>query len=98
MKYDEEFAEDQEKEWKSVVFWSDKIGCVKARDSRDKCDMSFIGDSVTHAFMQKLLTEHELVDQEAVANLKKPNNLLFSHCIRDFLKLTRILAFTVDNK
>lgn len=56
------------------------------------------GDSVTHAFMQKLLNEHELTHQDAVNNLKKPDNLLFSHCIRDFLKLTRILAFTVDNK
>jgi cancer susceptibility candidate protein 1 len=30
---DMEFAEDQEKDWKSIVFWNNKVGCVKARDS-----------------------------------------------------------------
>ena len=42
LEYDEEFAEDQEKDWKSVVFGANKCYCIKARDSAETLDESML--------------------------------------------------------
>ena len=38
MEYDEFFAEDQEKDWSSVVFWFNRCGVIRSKDSDMKCD------------------------------------------------------------
>ena len=35
LEFDEEYAEDQEKDWKSIVWWSNKCACVRIRDSAE---------------------------------------------------------------
>jgi cancer susceptibility candidate protein 1 len=42
LEYDEEFAEDQEKDWKSVVFGANKCYCIKARDSAETLDEAML--------------------------------------------------------
>lgn len=50
MEYDEEFAEDQEKEWKSIVWWTNKCACVKSRDSWENLNENFVDGTVVSSF------------------------------------------------
>ena len=43
--FDEVFAEDQEKDWKSVVFGPNKCSVIKARDSSETLDESLLNDT-----------------------------------------------------
>ncbi len=42
LEFDEEFAEDQEKDWKSIVFGPNKCSCIKARDSSETLDENML--------------------------------------------------------
>lgn len=53
---DEEFAEDQEKDWRSIVFWANKVGCIKARESGDVLDEGFYNDSIVTTTWSSLLS------------------------------------------
>ncbi len=43
--YDEVFAEDQEKDWKSTCFWKNKCGILRCKDSEPICDVSFVNNT-----------------------------------------------------
>jgi cancer susceptibility candidate protein 1 len=45
LEFDLEFAEDQEKDWKSVVFWDNKCACIKAKDSAETLNDHFLEDT-----------------------------------------------------
>jgi len=42
LEFDEEFAEDQEKDWKSIVFGPNKCSCIKAKDSAEILDETML--------------------------------------------------------
>lgn len=65
MDMDQEFAEDQEKDWKAVVFYPHKVECVLARDSDQNCSRKFVNDSHSHSTFQMLMAGHTLSSQEA---------------------------------
>jgi len=51
LEFDEEFAEDQEKDWKSIVFGPNKCSCIKARDSSETLDENMLdGTEVWFSF------------------------------------------------
>ena len=47
MEFDEEFAEEQDKEWKSIVWWRNKCAAVKARDTHERLNEEFLDKTVT---------------------------------------------------
>lgn len=51
LEFDLEFAEDQEKDWKSVVFWDNKCACIKARDSADTLNDNFLDDTEVNSLV-----------------------------------------------
>lgn len=63
LEYDENFSEDQEKDWKSIQIYPNKVKCVKARDSMPFCDEKFVDDTVAHGDLQILLREHSLTNK-----------------------------------
>ena len=60
--YDEFFAEDQEKDWKSILWYNNKVACVKSRDSHNTCNEAMVEDTVAHANLSVLLTTHQLTE------------------------------------
>ncbi len=46
LEYDEEFAEDQEKDWKSICWWPNKCAVIKARESHESLNENFLSDTV----------------------------------------------------
>lgn len=94
MDFDQEFAEDQEKDWKSLIFYPNKVECVKAKDSENKCRRELQNQSSSHSNLQMLLANYSLTTQEALDNLKREEYILFTEQVRRFLKLTRLFLFT----
>lgn len=78
MDFDQEFAEDQEKDWKSIVFYPNKAECVKARDSESKCKKELVKDTNSHSTLQMLLSHYDLTSQEALDNLRREDFILFT--------------------
>jgi len=57
LEFDEEFAEDQEKDWKSIVFGTNKCSIIKAKDSAETLNESLLDDTEVYSdgFYFKLL-------------------------------------------
>lgn len=66
LEYDEVFAEDQEKDWKSIMWHNNKVECVKSRDSYQTCIETKCDDTLAHASLQVLLKSHDLTNPEAL--------------------------------
>ena len=50
LEYDREFDEDQEKDWKSICFWENKVACIRARDSAETLDNRYISGTAVSIF------------------------------------------------
>ena len=55
LEYDEEFAEDQEKDWKSIVWWPNKCAAIKARESSETLNESFVNGTVVNPLSKILV-------------------------------------------
>jgi cancer susceptibility candidate protein 1 len=70
LEFDEEFAENQEKDWKTVRWWHNKCAVIQARDSYPKCKPDYIPGTVTHCNLEALLKSHMLTHPEAIQKMK----------------------------
>jgi len=95
LEFDEEFAEDQEKDWKSVVFGPNKCSVIKARDSSETLDESMLDNTETHANLELLLKKHELTNEEWLFRLRETEFIGFIDTIKRFFRLTHLLTFTL---
>ena len=96
MEFDEEFAEEQDKEWKSIVWWRNKCAAVKARDTHERLNEDFLDKTVTHSNLEVLLRKHQLSDFDIIDRMKDLSYIVFSETLKRFLKLTHILTFTSE--
>jgi len=95
LEFDEEFAEDQEKDWKSVVFGPNKCSVIKARDSSETLDESMLDGTETHANLELLFKKHELTNEEWLFRLRETEFIGFIDTIKRFFRLTHLLTFTL---
>ena len=95
LEYDEFFAEDQEKDWLSTVFWHNRCGIYNCRDSQMKCDATFREGTDTHATLAYVLKIHELAEPEILKRFHDNSKMIFQDTIKRVLKLTKILTFSV---
>ena len=77
LEYDEFFAEDQEKDWFSTVFWHNRCGIYNCRDSQMKCDTTFKEGTDTHATLEYVLKKHELADNEVFNRFHDNKKMIF---------------------
>ena len=94
--FDEDFAEDQEKDWKTFVWWKNKVACIKMRDSYDNLNETLLDGTLTHARLNLLLTKHELTDPDLIDKTKDTQHIIFNDTLKRFLKLTKMLSFTFE--
>lgn len=96
LEFDDEFAEDQEKDWMTLGWWTNKIAALNTRDSQPKPDMTFLPETVTHANLQILLRKHELATIDVMNALRDTSHILFANSLKQVLRLTHVLAFTSE--
>ena len=94
--FDEDFAEDQEKDWKSYVWWKNKVGCVKMRDSYENLNEGLLEGTLTHARLDILLVKHDFTSSELIDRIKDTQYIDFNDTLKRFLKLTKLLSFTFE--
>jgi len=95
LEFDEEFAEDQEKDWKSIVFGPNKCSIIKARDSAETLNENLLDDTETHSNLELLLKKHELTNEEWLFRLRETEFIGFIDTVKRFLRLTHLLTFTL---
>ena len=95
LEYDEFFAEDQEKDWFSTVFWHNRCGIYNCRDSKMKCDNTFKEGTDTHATLEYVFKVHDLTMPEVLERFHDNSKMIFQNTIKKVLKLTKILTFSV---
>jgi len=61
LEYDDSFHENQEKDWKSICWFTNKVAAVKTRESTG-VNEAFLDDTVAHASLELLLTKHDLTN------------------------------------
>lgn len=94
--FDEDFAEDQEKDWKTFVWWKNKVGSIKMRDSYENLNENLLEGTLTHARLDLLLTKHNLIASDLVDRMKDTQYIVFNDTLKRFLKLTKLLSFTFE--
>ena len=93
---DEDFAEDQEKDWRTFVWWKNKVGCIKMRDSYENLNETLLEGTVTHARLDILLSKHNVVPNELIDRMRDTQYIVFNDTLKRFLKLTKLLSFTFE--
>jgi len=94
LEYDQDFAEDQEKDWKSVCWWPNKCAVIKSRDSLNNCNEALLEGTETHSALDIVLRKHDLTHADAIERMKDMQTLVFTETVARFLKLTKLLSFT----
>jgi len=94
---DEEFLEDQEKDWLSVAWWENKCEILRIRESQDEPKKRRVKNTLTHTnffmlmkSMQSYDEVKELCPPEALNDYFNLHNVLVYNTLLNFLKLTRI--------
>lgn len=93
---DEDFAEDQEKDWRTFVWWKNKVGCIKMRDSYENLNETPLEGTLTHARLDILLSKHNVVPNELIDRMRDTQYIVFNDTLKRFLKLTKLLSFTFE--
>ncbi|KAL4485735.1 hypothetical protein ABPG72_010997 [Tetrahymena utriculariae] len=94
LEYDEEFLENQEKDWKTICFQPGKCSIIKSRDSQATCNENLLEETVTHSTLELLLKKHDLAEQKVLDKMRDLKSILFMDTLSRFLNLTKLLSFT----
>ena len=68
--YYDYFDEDQEKDWKSLMWFPNKVQAVKSRDSHATCNESMLDDTFAHANLKVLFEQHVLTDKASLERIE----------------------------
>ncbi|CAD8074725.1 unnamed protein product [Paramecium primaurelia] len=93
--FDEEFAENQEKDWKTIKWWNNKCAIIQARDSHSKCNQQLLPDTESHCNLEVLLKMHSLTTQDIISKMKDLHYVIFIETIQQVLRITKLLSFTI---
>lgn len=99
---DEEFQEDQEKDWLSVSWWENKCEVLRVRESQDEPEKRRVKNTITHTNFYMLLKNlqendevKELIPTGTLDDYFDIHNVLVYSTLTQFLKLTRLLSFSL---
>lgn len=95
--YDEEFLEDQEKDWKTLVWWKNKVACIEMRDSFENLNENLKTETLTHSRLDILFSKHDIISHDSlIERMKDTRYIVFNDTLKRFLKLTKLLSFTFE--
>ena len=91
---DRKFLEDDESDWKYIMWWKDKVSYIKCRN----CDPEFNGEiadgQVTHSMLSLAVKGQQTED--AVDRCQYYHDIDFIDNVQRTLRLLRLLAFSTD--
>mmetsp|Transcript_5836 Transcript_5836/g.9353 ORF Transcript_5836/g.9353 Transcript_5836/m.9353 type:complete len:194 (-) Transcript_5836:21-602(-) len=91
---DRVFLEDDESDWKYIMWWNDKVSYIKARN----CDAQFtpeIADGqATHSMLSLAVKGQH--SEDAVERCQYYHDIDFIDNVQRTLRLLRLMAFTTD--
>ena len=89
---DKFFLEDDESDWKSIMWWNNKVAYINCRNCADKFDASIMDGQATHSILS--LAVQGVQSDDAVENCQMYHDIDFIDTVKKTLRLTRLLAFT----
>jgi hypothetical protein len=91
---DKVFLEDDESEWKAVMWWSNKVSYVKCRNCDEKFNDEIADRQATHSILP--LAINGVQSQAAVDQCQYYHDIDFIDNVQRTLILLRLLAFTTN--
>ena len=91
---DRVFLEDDESDWKSIMWWGNKVSYIKCKNCDDKFNSTIEDGMVTHAILP--LAVQGVQSQNAVDMCQYYHDIDFIDNVQRTLRLLRLLAFTTS--
>lgn len=87
---DRKFLEDDESDWKYIMWWPNKVSYIKCKNSDETFNKSFDGD--THSILPLAVKEKH--SENACEQCQYYHDIDFIDNVMRTLRLTRLLSFT----
>lgn len=91
---DRMFLEDDESDWRSVMWWANKCSFVKARNCNEKLNPEIEDGQVTHSMLS--LAVKEVFSEDTYETCTYLHDIDFIDNVQRVLRLTRLLAFSLN--
>jgi hypothetical protein len=91
---DRVFLEDDESDWKSVMWWNNKVSYIKCKNVEDTFNSEIADGQVTHAVLPLAIVGVQTED--AVDRCRYFHDIDYVDNIQRLLRLMRLLAFTTS--
>jgi len=89
---DRVFLEDDESDWKTVMWWANKVSYIKSKNCDEKFNPDIEDGQATHAMLS--LAVEGMQSQNAVEQCTYYHDIDFIDNVQRTLRLLRLLAFT----
>lgn len=89
------FLEDDESDWKSVMWWKNKVSFIKARNCDAEYNGDFLDGQLTHSMLSKAV--HGVQTEMSCDKCQYVDDIDFIDMVSRVLRLTRLLSFTVNH-
>lgn len=86
------FFEDDESDWKSVMWWNNKVSLIKARNCDESFNAEIMDGQVTHAMLA--LAVQGVYSDKSAENSNYVYDIEFIDTVIRLLRMTRLLAFS----
>ena len=91
---DRVFLEDDESDWKSVMWWADKVSYIKSKNCDEAFNKEIEDGQVTHSMLSLAIAGVQ--SQEAVEACSSFEDVDFIDTTQRILRLLRLLGFTTS--
>jgi hypothetical protein len=88
------FLEDDESDWKSVMWWNNKVSYIKCRNCDDTFNQNIEDGQATHSLLCQAVTGVQT--ENAVELSQQYYDIDFIDNIQRTLRLLRLLSFTTN--
>ena len=92
--YDQTFLEDDESDWKSVMWWADKVSYIKSKNCDEAFNKEIEDGQVTHSMLSLAIAGVQ--SQEAVEACSSFEDVDFIDTTQRIVRLLRLLGFTTS--
>lgn len=89
---DRVFLEDDESDWKSIMWWNNKVSYIKCKNCDDNFNAQIEDGQATHSILPLAITGVQ--SQDAVDQCSYFHDIDFVDNVQRLLRLMRLLAFT----
>ena len=94
LEFDKEFLEDDENDWRQVVWWANKCSFVNGcKDTDAKCNVQIAEGQETHCLLTQAIG-NEVCSEQAYLTAQDYTPIEFIDTMKKTLRLLRLLSFS----